>query len=81
MLHRLGGRQVRSDQTKAVKGQIGKTLVTTGTIKRPLSCPEKGTEKQSIHGVRKKSRVKKKRKKIRKKTEKKREETKEKRER
>ena len=53
----------------------------TGTIKGPLSCPEKRTEKQSIHGVKKKEKQsKKKRKKIRKKTEKKREEIKEKRE-
>ena len=31
--------QAHPDQTKAVKGQNSKTLVTTGTIKRPLSCP------------------------------------------
>ena len=80
MSHRLGGRQVRPDQTKAVKGQSGKTLVTAGTIKGPLPCPEKRTEKQSIHGVKKEKQSKKKRKKIRKKTEKKREEIEKKRE-
>ena len=42
------------NQTKAVKGQSGKTMATAGTIKVPLSCPKKGTEKQSIHGVKKK---------------------------
>ena len=42
------GRQVHPDQTKAVKGQDRKTLVTAGTIKRPLSCPVEGVEKQSI---------------------------------
>ena len=31
--------QVHPDQTKAVKGQNSKTLVTTDTIKRPLPCP------------------------------------------
>ena len=51
----------------------------TGTIKGPLSCPEKKTEKQSIHGVKKKNRAKRKEKKIRKKTGKKREEIEEKR--
>ena len=71
MSHKPGGRQVCPDQTKAVKGQNSKTLVTAGTIKGPLPCPEKRIEKQSIfYGV--------KRKKIRKKTEKKRKETKEK---
>ena len=63
MSHRPGGRQVRPDQIKAVKGQNGKALVTTGTIKGPLPCPEKGIEKQSIYGVERKNRVKKKRKK------------------
>ena len=42
------GRQVHPDQTKAVKGQDSKTLVTTDTIKRPLPCPVEGGEKQSI---------------------------------
>ena len=41
-------RQVHLDQTKAVKGQNSKTLVTTGTIKRPLPCPVKRIEKQRI---------------------------------
>ena len=31
--------QAYPDQTKVVKGQNGKTLVTAGTIKRPLPCP------------------------------------------
>ena len=42
------GRQVHPDQTKAVKGQDRKTLVTAGAIKRPLPCPVDGVEKQSI---------------------------------
>ena len=37
------------DQTKAVKGQDSKTLVTAGTIKRPLPCPVEKGEKQRIH--------------------------------
>ena len=41
------GRQVHPDQTKAVKGQDRKTLVTAGAIKRPLPCPIKGDRKQS----------------------------------
>ena len=40
--------QVHPDQTKAVKGQNSKTLVTAGTIKRPLLCPVVGIEKQRI---------------------------------
>ena len=58
MSHTFGGRQVRLDQTKTVKGQNGKTLATAGTIKGPLPCSEEGIEKQSSHGVKKKSRVK-----------------------
>ena len=42
------GRQVHPDQTKAVKGQDCKTLATAGAIKRPLPCPGKRREKQSI---------------------------------
>ena len=42
------GRQVHPNQTKAVKGQNSKTLVTAGTIKRPLPCPVEGIEKQRI---------------------------------
>ena len=72
MSHTFGGQQVRPDQTKAVKGQSGKTLATAGTIKGPLSCPKKRIENQSIHGVKRKQ-SKRKEKKIRKKTEKKRE--------
>ena len=41
------GRQVHPDQTKAVKGQNSKTLVTAGAIKRPLPCPVEEVEKQS----------------------------------
>ena len=52
----LYDRQVHPDQTKAVKGQSSKTLVTTGTIKRPLPCPVKGIEKQRIfHNVKRKT--------------------------
>ena len=36
--------QAYLDQTKAVKGQNSKTLVTAGTIKRPLPCPVVGIE-------------------------------------
>ena len=51
-------RQVHPDQTKAVKGQNSKTLVTAGTIKRPLPCPVEGIEKQGIfHDIEKKNRV------------------------
>ena len=50
--------QAHPDQTKAVKGQNSKTLVTAGTIKRPLSCPVEGIEKQRIfHNVKRKGRV------------------------
>ena len=49
-------RQVHPDQTKAVKGQNSKTLVTAGTIKRPLSCPVEEVEKQRIsHKVKRKT--------------------------
>ena len=44
--------QAYPDQTKAVKGQNSKTLVTAGTIKRPLPCPVLGIGKQGIfHNV------------------------------
>ena len=43
------GRQVHPDQTKAVKGQDNKTLVTAGAIKRPLPCPVEEVEKQRAH--------------------------------
>ena len=44
--------QTCPDQTKAVKGQNSKTLVTVGTIKRPLPCPVERIEKQEIfHNV------------------------------
>ena len=77
MSHTFDGRQVRPDQTKAVKGQNGKILAMAGTIKGPLLCPERRIEKQSIYGVKRKQ-SKRKEKKIRKKTEKKREEIEEK---
>ena len=68
-------RQVHPDQTKAVKGQSSKTLVTAGTIKRPLPCPVKGIEKQRIsHKVKRKTEQEEKEKKIRTKTDKKRKE-------
>ena len=52
-------------------------MITVGTIKGPLPCPEKGIKKQSILWSKKEKQSKKKRKKIRKKTEKKREKIKE----
>ena len=64
--------QAYPDQTKAVKGQNSKTLVTAGTIKRPLPCPVERIEKQGIfHNVKEKSRVRGKEKEIRTKTERK----------
>ena len=45
--------QAYPDQTKAVKGQNSKTLVTAGTIKTPLPCPVEGIEKQRIFSQRK----------------------------
>ena len=48
--------QAYPNQTKAVKGQNSKTLVTAGTIKRPLPCPVKSIEKQRIpHKVKRKT--------------------------
>ena len=77
MSHSPDGQQVHPDQTKVVKGQNGKTLATTGAIKKLLPCPVEGDQKQSIFlGVKRKKQSKKKRKKIRKKTEKKRKKTK-----
>ena len=50
--------QVHPDQTKAVKGQNSKTLVTAGAIKRPLPCPVEGIKKQGIfHDIEQKNRV------------------------
>ena len=50
------GQQVHPGQTKTVKGQNSKTLVTAGTIKRPLPCPVKRIEKQRIsHNVKRKT--------------------------
>ena len=65
-------RQVHPDQTKAVKGQNSKTLVTAGTIKRPLPCPVKWDRKIEDFSQReKKKQSKRRRKKIRTKTERK----------
>ena len=51
-------RQVHPDQTKTIKGQNSKILVTAGTIKRPLPCPVERIEKQRIfHDIKKKNRV------------------------
>ena len=49
--------QAHPDQTKAVKGQNSKTLVTAGTIKRPLPCPvERGEKTESAsHNVKRKT--------------------------
>ena len=61
-------------RSKAVKGQDSKTLVTAGTIKRPLPCPVEGIEKKNrgcISQREKKNRARGKRKKIRMKTERK----------
>ena len=50
--------QTYPDQTKAVKGQNSKTLVTAGTIKRSSPCPVGGVEKQGIfYNVKRKNRV------------------------
>jgi len=66
------GRQVHPGQTKAVKGQDSKILVTAGTIKRPLPCPVKGRKNRGFfHNVKKKKQSKKKRKKNRAETERK----------
>ena len=48
--------QVHPDQTKTIKGQNSKILVTAGTIKRPLLCPVQKIEKQRIfHNVKRKA--------------------------
>ena len=66
------GRQVHPGQTKTVKGQNSKTLVTAGTIKRPLPCPVERIEKQRIsHNVKRKTEQEEKEKKISTKTERK----------
>ena len=63
MSHSPGGRQVRPDQTKAVKEQDGKTLATASAIKRLLPCPVEEIEKQSIfYGVKRKTEQKQKKK-------------------
>ena len=51
--------QAYPDQTKAIKGQNSKTLVTAGTIKMPLPCPVDGIEKKrgDFHDIEKKNRV------------------------
>ena len=48
------GRQVHPGQTKTVKGQKSKILVTAGTIKRPLPCPVKGIENRGFFTTKKK---------------------------
>ena len=59
------GRQVHPGQTKTVKGQNSKILVTASTIKRPLPCPVQGIEKQGIfHEVKKRNRVRRKEKRL-----------------
>ena len=45
--------QAYPDQTKAVKGQNSKTLVTAGTIKRPLPCPVLGIKNRGFSRHRK----------------------------
>ena len=61
------GRQVHPDQTKAVKGQDRKTLVTAGSIKKALAMPCKGDQKtEHIFRVKERSRARAKGKKIRK---------------
>ena len=57
--------QAYPGQTKAVKGQNSKTLVTAGTIKRPLPCPVLGDRKTGDFSQHKrKSRVRKKEKRL-----------------
>ena len=71
------GQQVHPDQTKAVKGQDRKTLVTAGAIKRPLPCPVERVEKQRAYFTTlKEKQSKRKRKKRRTKTERKKKKTK-----
>ena len=45
--HSMVGRYTQARQ-RGVKGQDSKTLVTAGTIKRPLPCPVEGVEKQRV---------------------------------
>ena len=69
------GRQVHSDQTKAVKRQDRKTLATADAIKRPLPCPVKGDRKtEHIFGVKERNRARAKKKKDKKENRKKRKE-------
>ena len=46
--HSMVGSYTQARQ-RGVKGQDSKTLVTAGTIKRPLPCPVEGTEKQRVY--------------------------------
>ena len=46
--HSMVGRYTQARQ-RGVKGQDSKTLVTAGTIKRPLLCPVEEVEKQRVH--------------------------------
>ena len=48
MSHSMVGRYTQARQ-RGVKGQDSKTLVTAGTIKRPLPCPVEEVEKQRVH--------------------------------
>ena len=69
--HSMVGRYTQARQ-RGVKGQDSKTLVTAGTVKRPLPCPVEGTEKQRVYlTTGKEKQSKRKRKKIRTKTERK----------
>ena len=71
MSHSMVGRYTQARQ-RGVKGQDSKTLVTAGTIKRPLPCPVEEAEKQKIYlTTGKEKQGKRKRKKIRTKTERK----------
>ena len=63
--------QAYADQTKAVKGQNSKTLVTAGTIKRPLPCPVEGRKNRGFSRHRKKNRVRRKEKRLERKEKKK----------
>ena len=49
--HSMVDRYTQARQ-RGVKGQDSKTLVTAGTIKRPLPCPVEGAEKQRVYLIR-----------------------------
>ena len=74
--HSVVGKYTQTRQ-KRLRGQNRKTLVTAGTIKRPLPCPLEEVEKQRAYFTTlKEKQSKRKRKKIRTKTERKRKKTK-----